>query len=496
MTEAEALLSGAREAVSARNYAEAFSLADAARVKALEILQASAQSPPPAQTVVSGGRENREQNPAPTLTAPFKAGTFLPLAALGALAVLGGALILRRKPAAKSAYDTAPQASHGFPPELREKYHSIELIGEGGFAKVFKAERKSDGKVVAVKIPRLDERTGKSFLKEVSAWQMLSHENIIKLYDANVYPMPYLEMEYAEGVEVDGKHVRDLEHLPKPLEPEKAVEIVKGIASGLSHAHKKGIIHRDLKPLNVLLTKEMKPKITDFGLARLSVISRFSTFKGYSPLYAAPEQLDPETYGETDARTDIYQLGVIFYELLTGKLPYEGYTQAELSAKIVNPNLKPVPPGKHNTKASGYDSIVMRCLSKNKADRFNTVEEFLKALEQAEERSEAVERLKKTLEQQKKTLKKSTSSEEILKSKRMVAETLGKLAVIYAENNQNTELLNTLQDLKFYTIKNLEELTRAIEHVEYCLKEELPISEQMAAGISNLAHKIRREYEL
>ncbi len=177
----------------------------------------------------------------------------------------------------------------GFPPALLERYEPLELLGEGGFAKVFKVKSKKDGKIVALKIPRIDERTSSLFIKEVAVWYNLNHENIVRLYKADILPVPYLEMEFVEGVEVDGELFRDLGAYPKPVPEGVAIKIIRGIAEGLEHAHSKGIYHLDLKPLNVLLKADLTPKITDWGLAKISARSSLSRHYGYSPLYAAPE---------------------------------------------------------------------------------------------------------------------------------------------------------------------------------------------------------------
>ena len=225
---------------------------------------------------------------------------------------------------------------------LQELYSDFQYIGEGGFAKVFKARRRDNGRIVALKIPRIDRKTSALFIKEVAAWYNLNHENIVRLYKAGILPVPYLEMEFVEGAEVNGKLVRNLDEYPKPVEEKTALQLIRGIAKGLAHAHSKGIYHLDLKPLNILLKADLTPKITDWGLAKISARSSLSTHSGYSPLYAAPEQLDEETFGAPDHRTDIYQLGLIFYELLTGKPPYEATSPAALFGKILQ--AKPTPP--------------------------------------------------------------------------------------------------------------------------------------------------------
>ncbi|NJF25685.1 serine/threonine-protein kinase [Thermococcus sp. Bubb.Bath] len=388
----------------------------------------------------------------------------------------------------------------GFPPELLEKYEPLEFLGEGGFAKVFKVKRKKDGKIVALKIPRIDKKTSRTFIREVSTWLQLNHPNIVKLYDVDILPIPHLEMEYVEGVKVDGETVRDLEGYPKPVDEKLALKLIKGIAEGLNHAHSKGIYHRDLKPLNVLLKSGLTPKITDWGLAKIGTMSSSRSVMGYTPLYAAPEHLLQGKYGHTDARTDIWQLGVIFYELLTGRLPFEGYTYEEVFGKIVDETYRFTPPSKINPELAKYDGIFEKLLAKKKEDRYGSVDEFLKDLKklgEAKERKaeleESVEELRKSLSKSVKALKQSKSAEEALRNKRTAIKTMGKLALAYAELNRKAELLNTLNDLKFYTVQNLNDLLNAINTVEALLKENLPVSEDFIGRLKVLVHDIERE---
>ncbi|MBC7094471.1 MAG: protein kinase [Thermococcus sp.] len=381
----------------------------------------------------------------------------------------------------------------GLPQSLLSRYEPLEFLGEGGFAKVFKAKRKSDGEIVALKIPRIDEKTSSLFLKEIAAWYHLNHPTIVKLYKADILPIPYLEMEYVEGAKIDDKIVRELDKYPKPIEENTALKLIKGIAEGLKHAHSKGIWHLDLKPLNVLLKSNLTPKITDWGLAKISARSSLSTHSGYSPLYAAPEQLDEKIYGVPDHRTDIYGLGVIFYELLTGRLPYEGYSPGAVVGKILAKDVKPTPPSKINPALAKYDCIFEKLLAKRKEDRYQSVEEFLQALDALEALYKEREELKKSLEETKRTLKRSRSKEEIQKLIKEAVEKTAKIALLSARLNDKAELLNALEDLKFYTRENLDELLSAISQVEVMIKEGIPISDEFVEGLKVLLHRIERE---
>ncbi|WP_198362270.1 PEGA domain-containing protein [Thermococcus profundus] len=429
---------------------------------------------------------------------PYALGALILLMLVGGVAtkVRGG----KHSPASTPASSSINPHLAGFPSELLSRYEPLEFLGKGGFAKVFKVKRKSDGKIVAVKIPRIDEKTSKTFLREVSTWLQLDHPNIVKLYDADILPVPHLEMEYVEGFKLNGKTIRDLENYPKPADESTALRLVREIAEGLKHAHSKGIYHRDLKPQNVLLKSDLTPKITDWGLAKIGTMSSSRSVMGYTPLYAAPEHLMPSRYGHTDSRTDIFQLGIMFYELLTGRLPFEGYTYEEVFGKITDENYRPKKPSEINPELVKYNGIFEKLLAKKKEDRYQSVDEFLRdleKLEEAEKRKEELEtevqELKKTLSQSISAMKKSTTAEEIRRNRLMVVDTLGKLALAYAQLNNKAELLNTLNDLKFYTSQNIEDLGRAIETVETLIKENLSIGEDFIERLRVLIHNIKRE---
>jgi formylglycine-generating enzyme required for sulfatase activity len=287
-----------------------------------------------------------------------------------------------------------------FPEELKHLYNEVEFIGSGGFARVYKAKRR-DGRIVAVKIPvNMDEAIGKSFLREITSWQRLNHMNIVSLLDANILPIPYLEQEYMES--------GNLESPKKPFDVSKACEIVFDIAEGLKYAHKQGIVHRDLKPQNILLSEDGTPKITDWGLSKFMAESRSLTPHGYTPAYAAPEQISPKKFGKPDERTDIYQLGVIFYNLLTNDLPFKGEDLIEIVFAILNE--MPAAPSELNHEAKEVDHIVLRCLMKHKEERYQSAEELQKDLEKFIKPKQKPEVVQEKL-QQKTALKEKTNIE-------------------------------------------------------------------------------------
>jgi hypothetical protein len=257
-----------------------------------------------------------------------------------------------------------------FPPELADRYTSVDFLGMGGISHVFKAMRLKDGKTVAVKIPiRFDETTGKSFMKEILAWEGLRHPNIVEITEVNILPIPYVEMEFIKVVLAD---------LKTPLPVRQAAEIVTGVADGLAYAHEQGIIHRDIKPQNILIDTDGVPKISDWGMSRLIGSSAIPTVAGFSLAYAAPEQISPGRFGETDERTDIYQLGVVFYELVTGKLLFPGDDLAEVSNAIIS--RMPSPPSELNPLSAPLDMIILKCLQKNPGERYQSVRMLIEDL--------------------------------------------------------------------------------------------------------------------
>ena len=264
-----------------------------------------------------------------------------------------------------SQVNPRPYSPNQLPAELSDRYTESEFIGKGGFARVFKAKRK-DGKYVAVKIPiTMDTTTGKSFIAEMQNWTNLKHPNIVKLYDFNIMPMPYFEEELCDGALADRN---------KPIGNDEVVWIIFNICEGLKFAHAHKIIHRDLKPQNILL-KNSIPKISDWGLSRILSESVSTTNTSFTWYYAAPEQINNKVKNE---RTDIWQLGVILYELITGVLPFKGDSLMEIGMNIATKD--PVPPGEINPVAKAFDVLVMKCLQKDPSKRFQSVLELQKDL--------------------------------------------------------------------------------------------------------------------
>lgn len=254
-------------------------------------------------------------------------------------------------------------STNALPYELHSIYANPLYVGEGGFGRVFKATR-DDGVEVAIKIPKsFDKRSEKTFITEVSNWSRLNNPHIVRLFDYKILPIPYIETEFCEG---------RLEKGIKSLQ--EAVSIVYNVALGLQYAHSKKIIHGDIKISNILEKKGVY-KISDWGLSKLKTEDSI-TLSGATPSYAAPEQISQE-FGRADERTDIYQLGNVFYELLTGKLPFEGEISIVYSSILKN---QPVNPTYINKNAKPVEYIILKCLEKNKKERYANMGELLKEL--------------------------------------------------------------------------------------------------------------------
>jgi hypothetical protein len=264
------------------------------------------------------------------------------------------------------------EITSSFPDSLHTRYHDISIVGSGGVAVVYRALRATDGRQVALKIPfSPDESSGKTFLNEMSIWRNLHHPGIVEVYDQNIFPVPYVEMEYL------GRSLRDITY---PVSPERAVSIIRDLSDALAYAHGTGIIHRDIKPGNVLLTDQGKAKLTDWGLSRSLYHTDETKNTSFSLLYATPEQLAPEMYGNGDQRTDIYQMGVLLYELICGQPPYVKSGIGELFLAIQNNDYRL--PSSCNPSLSRFDPLITKSLKADPSERFSSIGEFLQCLDQ------------------------------------------------------------------------------------------------------------------
>lgn len=256
-----------------------------------------------------------------------------------------------------------------------------DLLGEGAFAWVYRARRRKDGELVALKIfKEINKQTKSSLKREIETVSKLEHENIVRIYNWDPQ-LGYIEMELAE---TDLRKLLDKE---KRIEPKRAARIIFEVARALDYAHRKGIIHRDVKPSNILLFVDKSIKLGDWGIAKALVTGRkrkSTTQKLMKALlYSSPEMLtDPD---KVDHRSDIFQLGVVFYEAVTGINPFDADTEGAIVNKILNVN--PPPPSYYNSKAKPFDHIIMKCLEKDPNKRYQSIRELRHDLAEAYERT-------------------------------------------------------------------------------------------------------------
>lgn len=207
---------------------------------------------------------------------------------------------------------------------LDDRYELLERIGTGGMAMVYKAKCHWLNRYVAVKILKedlaQDEEFCRRFHEESQAIAMLSHPNIVSVYDVSHTPdLDYIVMELIEGITLK----QYMQKRGGKLNWKEALHFITQIMKGLSHAHSRGIIHRDIKPHNIMVLRDGSVKVTDFGIARLMSNSQSTMTQEAlgSVHYISPEQARGS---RIDERSDIYSAGVVLYEMLTGRLPYEG----------------------------------------------------------------------------------------------------------------------------------------------------------------------------
>lgn len=265
-------------------------------------------------------------------------------------------------------------------------YKILEVLGQGGMATVYKAFDTKEKRDVAIKIIRKDafpdeikQRLLQRFDLESRVLSRLSHNNIIKMYEFGQFQdSPFMEMEYVDG--------KTLKEFPKPISLELAINIILPVANSLKHAHLKKILHRDIKPSNILIDSSGQPKLADFGIAKIleNYDGQTLTATGVgigTPEYMAPEQALGK---EVDGRADVYSLGIVLFELLTGIRPYLADTPMAIMMKHLN---NPIP------KLSEYnkdlplqlENIITKALAKDPKDRFPNIDALISAIQQIHE---------------------------------------------------------------------------------------------------------------
>ena len=279
---------------------------------------------------------------------------------------------------------------------LDDRYEILSVIGEGGMSMVYKAMDKRLNRHVAVKIMRddmaADEEFRSTFCSEAHAVAMLSNPNIVAVYDVSHND----DIEYIVMELVDGITLRQYMDRRGALAWREVLHFTRQIARALAHAHERGIIHRDIKPQNVMMLRDGTVKVEDFGIAALENEVQENDGQAIGSIhYIAPEQARGEL---PDARSDLYSLGIVMYEMLTGKKPYEGDTIGEIA--IQHMNTDPVPP--HELAAdvpAELERITLKAMQADINERYQSANELLEDLEAfVQEQLKAAEPEEKPLE--------------------------------------------------------------------------------------------------
>jgi serine/threonine protein kinase len=255
-------------------------------------------------------------------------------------------------------------------------YRVLSKIGEGGMSNVYLAQRESDGEQLVLKIlnvrPTDDKEMMQRFVQESAMISEINHNNVVRIYDRGfTEEYAYIAMEYFPGGSL--KEVID-----RGLTPRQALSLLAQASSALSEIHRLGIVHRDVKPANMMLRADGTMALADFGIAKRSVGAMAQTVHGQfygTPYYISPEQARGEPATQ---RSDIYSMGVIFYEMLMGRRPYEGETIVEVLAKHINAPVPKLPP-----ELADYQPLLDGMLEKDPAKRMQDAESVLRAIDSA-----------------------------------------------------------------------------------------------------------------
>ncbi len=265
------------------------------------------------------------------------------------------------------------------------KYRILEPLGRGGMAQVYKAYHPTLDRYAAIKVLRSDLVEEAEFLarfqREARSVASLRHPNIVQVFDFNVKDdLYYMVMELLEGDTLKS-HLNSFRTRNSRLPAEDMVRILQDVLAGLGYAHSEGIIHRDLKPANIMLTARGQAVLTDFGIAQIVGGTQYTVSGALMGTlnYMAPEQ---GLEGRCDARSDIYSLGIVFYEMLTGRVPFDADTPLAILMKHVNDPL-PLPRVVDPSIPEPFERVVLKALAKQPSDRFQSAAEMAAALTEA-----------------------------------------------------------------------------------------------------------------
>jgi serine/threonine protein kinase len=265
------------------------------------------------------------------------------------------------------------------------KYRLTEKLGRGMMAEVYKAHDPRSNRYVAVKVlhsflAEKEDFVGR-FEREATAVAKLQHPNIVPVIDfdhkGDVF---YMVMELVEGPTLKAE-LGERSHMGQPFDPREAARILTAIGNAVDYIHRRGVVHRDLKPANIMFTSKGEPMLTDFGIAKIVGAKRFTMTGAISgtPTYMSPEQGQG---GRGDERSDIYSLGVILYEMVTGRVPFDANTPFVLIMKHIQ-DPPPLPREVNPDIPEAVEPVILKALSKNPADRYQTAGEMVRALQMA-----------------------------------------------------------------------------------------------------------------
>ena len=258
---------------------------------------------------------------------------------------------------------------------LGNRYTIVEKVGEGGMAIVYKAKCSLLNRYVAVKVLRQefinDEEFIEKFRREAQAAASLSHANIVNVYDVGMEDdIYYIVMEY-----IDGKTLKDIIQEKGKLSLDETLDFSIKVVDALVHAHANKLIHRDIKPHNIMVTSDGRVKVTDFGIARAATSSTITSTNSVmgSAHYFSPEQARG---GYTDEKSDIYSVGIMMYEMITGVLPFTGDSPVTIAIKHIQEDAA-LPTEVDSSVSEEFESVIMKCIEKTQSDRYKSTEELL-----------------------------------------------------------------------------------------------------------------------
>ena len=260
--------------------------------------------------------------------------------------------------------------------ENLDQYQLTELIARSGMASIFKAVDRLSGATVAIKVPYLQFESDVVFYgrfqREEAVGRRLDHPNIIKVLTPRHKSRMYIAMEY-----VDGISLRAIMRNERPLKTERALDFARQVCDAMVYMHSQGVVHRDLKPENVLVTAEGRVKIMDFGIA-LDESARRLTWSGLSTTIGTPDYMAPEQVSgrHGDARTDVYALGTMLFEMLTGELPFAGTNVYSMMRAKTSED--PQPPSHFVPDIDPHlQEIILRAIERSPRNRYHSAAEML-----------------------------------------------------------------------------------------------------------------------